>query len=229
MFVPGFIMLIINMILEAVVISRIIRPAMEIHLSDGAVFDPAYGLKKTPHILFRLINTSHFDVYDVSLKAFLTIRNDDPDNADISMVFYLAVPYLDPMEVPVLRTNNPWIVATPAATAFENSIIHDYPLNLHKKEASHKGKRQPELLVSGIENAASSSFLSAFTINLEPEGEHPFTCGRFKSLPCHMKKHALKNVHVHNSNSEDQALGKGCQFEPNVTSSRKRTRLRIKP
>lgn len=201
LFAHAFSILVLNMIFQAVITAKLIKPAIDLRLSDGAVFHPRYGLKKTPHILFRLLNASPFDLHLVSLKAFLMVHDEHPEDPSQSMMYYFPVPDIDPLEIPVLRTLNPWIVAIPVGEALGNSIIQAYAWRLSAPTGSHPGKRRLEVLVSGNETEASTSFMRAFDLNLEMEGKAGLLCGSFQSLPCVMHKRDLAVINQRNSNS----------------------------
>lgn len=196
LFAHAFAILVLNMIFQAVVTAKLIKPAIDLRVSGGAVFDPAYGQDKRPHILFRLVNASAFDLHLVSLKAFLTVYDEHPDDPSKSMLYYFPVPNIDPLEIPVLRSRSPWIIAIPADGTLANSIIDDYQWRLTAPAGSQTGRRELEVLVSGNETEASTSFMRAFKLDLEKGGAHGLVCGRFKSLPCTMKKQALPDINT---------------------------------
>lgn len=194
LFAHAFAILVLNMIFQAVITAKLIRPAIDLRLSDGAVFHPAYGLHKTPHILFRLINASPFDLHLVSLKAFLMVHDDHPEDPSRSMTYYFPVPEVDPLEIPVLRSLTPWIVAIPVDGTLANSLIRDYAWRLTGPAGSQPGRRQLEVLVSGNETEASTSFMQAFNLNLETEGKAGLVCGAFQSLPPLLRKGELNLI-----------------------------------
>jgi len=196
LFAHALSILVLNMIFQAVITAKLIKPAIDLRISDGAVFDPSYGLKKTPHILFRLINASPFDLHLVSLKAFLIVHDEHPSDPSKSMMYYFSVPEIDPLEIPVLRTLTPWIIAIPVDERISNSIVHDYEWRLSRPAGSQPGKRQLEVLVSGNETEASTSFIRAYKLKLESDGPNGLICGDFKSLPCLMKKQELRAINT---------------------------------
>lgn len=215
LFAHAFSILILNMIFQAVITAKLIKPAIDLRLSDGAVFHPRYGLKQTPHLLFRLINANSFDLHLVSLKAFLTVHDEHPDDPTKSMMYYFPVPALDPVEVPVLRAFNPWIVAIPVNERLGNSIVHDYEWRLPGLAGSQAGKRQLEVLVAGNETEASTSFMRAFTLNLEADGPNGLICGAFKPLPGVMKKQDLKAINTRMQRPDEFCTGcsqTDCRF-----------------
>lgn len=205
LFAHAFSILVLNMIFQAVITAKLIKPAIDLRLSHGAVFDPGYGLKKTPHILFRLINASPFDLHLVSLKAFLVVHDEDMSDPSRSMMYYFSVPELDPQEIPVLRTLTPWIIAIPVHGKISNSIVQDYEWRLTRRAGSQPGKRQLEVLVSGNETEASTSFIRAYKIDLESGGPNGLICGDFKSLPCLLRKQDL-----HAINTRAPSPGEAC-------------------
>lgn len=209
LFAHAFSILVLNMIFQAVITAKLIKPAIDLRLSDGAVFDPSYGLKKTPHILFRLINASPFDLHLVSLKAFLIVHDEHPSDPSKSMMYYFSVPEIDPLEIPVLRTLTPWIIAIPVDERIGNSIVHDYEWRLSRAAGSQPGKRQIEVLVSGNETEASTSFIRAYKLNLEADGPNGLVCGDFQSLPCLLKKQALRTI-----NTRIPSPGEACASCP---------------
>jgi hypothetical protein len=188
LFAHAFSILVLNMIFQAVITAKLIKPVIDLRLSDSAVFHPSYGLKQTPHILFRLVNASPFDLHLLSLKAFLTVHDEHPEDDSRSMTYYFPVPNIDPVEVPVLRSLNPWIIAISVDEALGNSIVRDYKWRLTGASGSQPGRRQLEVLVSGNETEASTSFMRAFTFNLETDGPNGLLCGTFQPLPSVMKK-----------------------------------------
>lgn len=196
LFAHAFAIMVLNMIFQAVITAKLIKPAIDLRLSDGAVFNPAYGLKQTPHILFRLINANPFDLHLVSLKAFLTVHDERPDDPARSMTYYFPVQDIDPHEIPVLRSHTPWIIAIPVDAALGNSIVRDYQWRLTDHSGSHPGKRQLEVLVSGYETEASSSFMRAFTLNLEAIGANGLICGAFQPLPSVLDKRELQAINT---------------------------------
>ena len=217
LFAHAFAILVLNMIFQAVITAKLIKPAIDLRVSDGAVFNPSYGLKKTPHILFRLVNASAFDLHLVSLKAFLTVHDEHPDDPSKSMLYYFPVPEIDPLEIPVLRSLTPWIVAIPVNEALANSIVHDYEWRLSRPAGSVPGRRQLELLVSGNETEASTSFMQAFKLNLEHDGPGSLICGRFQSLPCTMKKRELPAINTRIPSPVETCTGCAetvCRFRP---------------
>ena len=215
LFAHAFSILVLNMIFQAVITAKLIKPAIDLRLSDGAVFHPRYGLKKTPHILFRLLNASPFDLHLVSLKAFLMVHDEHPEDPSQSMMYYFPVPDIDPLEIPVLRTLNPWIVAIPVDEKLSNSIIQNYEWRLSRPTGSQPGKRRLEVLVSGNETEASTSFMQAFNLNLETEGKEGLSCGSFQSLPCVMHKRDLAVINRRNPKPEAACADcpeAGCRF-----------------
>jgi hypothetical protein len=217
LFAHAFAILVLNMIFQAVITAKLIKPAIHLHLSDGAVFHPSYGLNKTPHILFRLINASPFDLHLVSIKAFLIVHDEHKADPNQSMTYYFPVPEVDPLEIPVLRTLNPWIVAIPVDENLANSLIHDYEWRLTRPAGSHPGKRQLEVLVSGNETEASTSFMRAFNINLEPEGKAGLICGAFQPLPSLLPKRNLGLINKRLPTREAacaECREKDCRFRP---------------
>lgn len=191
LFAHAFSILVLNMIFQAVITAKLIKPAIHLRLSEGAVFQPAYGLNRTPHILFRLLNASAFDLHLVSLKAFLVVHDEHPDDPSQSMTYYFPVPEVDPMEIPVLRAMNPWMVAIPVDGTLANSLIQDYAWQLAAPAGSRPGRRQLEILVSGNETEASTSFMQAFSFNLETEGRAGLMCGAFRPLPSQLPRKDL--------------------------------------
>jgi hypothetical protein len=198
LFIHAFSILMLNMIFQAVITAKLIKPAIDLRVSDGVVFNPSYGLDntKSPHILFRLVNAGAFDLHLVSLKAFLTVHQEHPNDASQSMLYYFPVPAIDPLEIPVLRPLTPWIIAIPVETPLTNSIVDDYQPSLTRASGSKPGKRQLEILVSGNETEASTSFLKAFNLDLEIGSPHGLICGRFQSLPCTMTKQELSAINT---------------------------------
>jgi hypothetical protein len=211
LFAHAFAILVLNMIFQAVITAKLIKPAIDLRLSEGAVFAPAYGLKQTPHILFRLINANPFDLHLVSLKAFLTVHDERPDDPARSMTYYFPVPDIDPQEIPVLRSHAPWIIAIPVTAALDNSIVRGYEWRLTDQSGSQPGKRQLEVLVSGHETEASTSFMHAFTLNLEAVGANPLICGRFQPLPLVLGKRELQAINTRIP--ESHAACTGCPGE----------------
>lgn len=217
LFAHAFSILVLNMIFQAVITAKLIKPAINLRISSGAVFDPGYGHDKTrtPHILFRLVNASAFDLHLVSLKAFLTVHhkgnNDDPAQ---SMLYYFPVPDIDPLEIPVLRPLTPWIIAIPVDKKLANSIVDDYQWQLTGATGSKSGKRELEILVSGNETEASTSFMQAFKLDLEMGGPHGLICGRFQSLPCTMTKKELPaiNMRIPSTDESCTACKTDCRF-----------------
>lgn len=215
LFAHAFSILVLNMIFQAVITAKLIKPAIDLRLSDGAVFHPRYGLTQTPHILFRLVNASAFDLHLVSLKAFLTVHDEHPDDPARSMIYYFPVPDIDPLDIPVLRTLSPWIIAIPVGEPLSNSIVHGYEWRLPARAGSQPGKRQLEVLVSGNETEASTSFLQAFKLNLEADGPHGLMCGAFQALPCVMNKKQLKAINTRNARPDAACTGcpeADCQY-----------------
>jgi len=222
LFVHAFSILVLNMIFQAVITAKLIKPAIDLRISDGGVYHPSYGLKKTPHILFRLVNASHFDLHLVTLKAFLTVHDEHPEDPLKSMLYYFPVTTIDPDEIPVLRPLNPWIVAIPVGGHLKNSICHDYSWQLDQPTGSQPGKRRLEVLVSGNETEASTSFMRAFTLNLEMEGPHGLICGAFESLPCFMKRKELGAINNRISSPEgicNTCPEEGCRFQTKAKSN----------
>lgn len=215
LFAHAFSILVLNMIFQAVITAKLIKPAIDLRLSDGAVFNPSYGLKKQPHILFRLVNASPFDLHLVSLKAFLTVHDEHREDPSKSMLYYFPVPDIDPIEIPVLRTRTPWIIAIPVDDDLSNSIVHDYAWRLTGLAGSQPGKRQLEILVSGNETGASTSFLLAFKLNLEKDGQNGLICGHFQFLPCSMKRQELPAINTRIPSQADACAGcreRDCRF-----------------
>lgn len=217
LFAHAFSILVLNMIFQAVITAKLIKPAIDLRVSDGAVFNPSYGLDntKTPHILFRLVNASAFDLHLVSLKAFLTVHYEHPDDPSQSMLYYFPVPDIDPLEIPVLRPRTPWIIAIPVDGTLANSIVDDYQWSLTRATGSKPGKRQLEILVSGNETEASTSFLQAFKIDLETGSPHGLICGRFQSLPCTMTRQELPAINTRIASPADVCAGcpdTDCRF-----------------
>ncbi len=224
LFAHAFSILVLNMIFQAVITAKLIKPAIDLRVSDGAVFNPSYGLDKTktPHILFRLVNASAFDLHLVSLKAFLTVHHEHPDDPSQSMLYYFPVPEIDPLEIPVLRPRTPWIIAIPVDKTLANSIVDDYQWSLTRASGSKPGKRQLEILVSGNETEASTSFLQAFKLNLEADGPHGLICGRFQSLPCTMTRQELPAINTRIPSPADVCAGcpdTTCRFRSLLTES----------
>lgn len=215
LFAHAFSILVLNMIFQAVITAKLIKPAIDLRLSDGAVFNPSHGLKKQPHILFRLVNASPFDLHLVSVKAFLTVHDEHREDPSKSMLYYFPVPNIDPLEIPVLRTRTPWIIAIPVGDELANSLVHDYAWRLTGPAGSQPGKRQLEILVSGNETGASTSFLQAFKLNLEKDGPNGLICGRFQSLPCSMKRQELPAINTRIPSQADVCAGceeRDCRF-----------------
>ena len=218
----AFAIIVLNMVFPAVIVAKFIRPSVDIRISKGAVYNPRYGLKKSPHVLFRLINASPFDLYAITLRAFLTIHDENTEDRSKEMIYYFPVKEMDPMEVPVLKSHGPWIVAIPVDIKFENSIIQDYELALTKNTGSHKGRRKVELLISGNEINTGSSFMTAVSVNLEKEGKDGIICGRFESLPATLKKSELSKINtriptesgVEGEDCRNCAHFNGCQLRP---------------
>lgn len=192
----AFAIIVLNMLFPAMIVAKFIRPNVDIRISKAAVYDPRYGLKESPHVLFRLINASPFDLYAITLRAFLTIHDENNEDRSKEMIYYFPVKEMDPLEIPVLKSHSPWIVAIPVDVKFENSIIQNYELALTKNTGSHKGKRKVELLISGNEINTGSSFMTAVSVNLEKEGEGGIICGRFESLPAVLKKNELSKINT---------------------------------
>ncbi len=215
LFAHAFSILVLNMIFQAVITAKLIKPSIDLHLSNGAVYHPSYGLQKTPHVLFRLVNASHFDLHLVSLKAFLTVHDEHPDEPAKDMLYYFPVPAIDPEEIPVLRPLNPWIVAIPVGGLLSNSIIHDYAWQLSRPTGSQPGKRRLEILVSGNETEASTSFMQAFNISLEMGEPNGLMCGAFQSLPCFMARKELGAINRRIPNAAPACAvcpDTGCRF-----------------
>lgn len=215
---PGFIViailfahalsiLVLNMIFQAVVTAKLIKPVIDLRLSEGAVLNPCYGLKQSPHILFRLINANAFDLHLITLKAFLTVHDEHPEDPERSMIYYFPVPDIDPNEIPVLRAYTPWIVAIPVDEVLNNSIVRDYEWRLTGHAGSQPGKRQLEVLVSGYETEASTSFMRAFKFNLEADDADGLICGNFQSLPSVMQKRDLDSINIRIPKSGDACHG----------------------
>ncbi len=202
LFAHAFAILVLNMIFQAVITAKLIKPAIDLRLSDGAVFNPAYGLKKTPHILFRLINANPFDLHLITVKAFLTVHDENPQDPAQSMIYYFPVPEIDPREIPVLRSHTPWIIAIPVDAPLDNSIVRNYEWRLTGPSGSQAGKRQLEVLVSGYETEASTSFMRAFKLNLEAEGQNALVCGAFQPLPCVIDKRELDTINARTPSME---------------------------
>lgn len=191
--------LILNMVFQAVLTAKLIRPAIKIKTSNSAVFNPSYGLKKSPHVLFRLINASPFDLYSVSLRAFLTVHDDRAEAPEESMTYYFPIEQIDPADIPILKSFSPWIVAIPTDVVLKNSIIDNYEPVLTQNEGSHRGKRELELLIEGYETEASSSFMRAIRISLETANmDAGLACGRFQSLPTRIEKGQLVQIDKRN-------------------------------
>ena len=207
----AFAIIVLNMVFPAVIVAKFIRPNVDIRISKGAVYNPQYGLKKSPHILFRLINASAFDLYAITLRAFLTIHEENNEDRSKEMIYYFPVMEMDPLDIPVLKSHSPWIVAIPVDVKFENSIIQDYELALTQNTGSHKGRRKVELLISGNEINAGSSFMTAVSVNLEKEGKDGIICGRFESLPATLKKTELSKINTRIP-TEQMTEGKDCQI-----------------
>lgn len=191
LFAHAFSILVLNMIFQAVITAKLIKPAIDLRLSEGAVFQPAYGLKQAPHILFRLINACAFDLHLVTLKAFLVVQDEHPDDPSQSMTYYFPVPEVDPVEIPVLRSMTPWMVAIPVDGTLANSLIQDYAWRLAAPAGSRPGRRQLEILVSGNETEASTSFMQSFNFNLEQDGKAGLICGAFRPLPSQLARKDL--------------------------------------
>lgn len=215
LFVHAFAILVLNMMFQAVMTAKLIKPAIDLRVSGGAVFDPHYGRKQAPHILFRLINANPFDLHLITIKAFLTVHDENLEDLAQSMIYYFPVPDIDPHEVPVLRALNPWIIAIPVEQLLSNSIVRDYDWRLTRPVGSQPGKRQLEILVSGYETEASASFMRAFKLNLETDGENGLICGSFQSLPCVMKKQELRDIDTRIPRTDAACTGcpeRDCQF-----------------
>ena len=218
----AFAIIVLNMVFPAVIVAKFIRPNVDIRISKGAVYNPRYGLKESPHVLFRLINASPFDLYAITLRAFLTIHDENNEDRSKEMIYYFPVKEMDPLEIPVLKSHGPWIVAIPVGVKFENSIIQDYELALTKNTGSHKGRRKVELLISGNEINTGSSFMTAVSVNLEKEGKEGIICGRFESLPATLKKPELNKINTRIPTDSRMEGGEclncahfqGCQFLP---------------
>lgn len=218
----AFAIIVLNMVFPAVIIAKFIRPNVDIRISKGAVYDPRYGLKKSPHVLFRLINASPFDLYAITLRGFLTIHDENNEDRSKEMIYYFPVSEMDPLEIPVLKSLGPWIVAIPVDIQFKNSIIQDYELALTKDTGSHKGRRKVELLISGNEINTGSSFMTAVSVNLEKAGADGIVCGRFESLPATLKKSELNKINTRiptENGPEGENCGNcahlhDCQFLP---------------
>jgi hypothetical protein len=207
--VHAFSIIVLNMVFPAVIVAKFIRPNVDIRTSKGAVYNPHYGLTKSPHALFRLINASPFDLYAITLRAFLTIHDENDEDRSKEMIYYFPVKEMDPLEIPVLKSHVPWIVAIPVDVTFENSIIKDYELALTKTTGSHKGRRRVELLISGNEINTGSSFM-AVSVNLEKDGKDGIICGRFESLPATLKKLELSKINTRIP-TESVIEGHDCQ------------------
>lgn len=222
LFAHAFAILVLNMIFQAVITAKLIKPAIDLRLSDGAVFNPSYGLQQTPNILFRLINANPFDLHLISLKVFLTVHDKHPEDPARSMIYYFPVPDIDPQEIPVLRSHTPWIIAIPVDAALGNSIVRDYEWRLTGPAGSQLGKRQLEVLVSGYETEASTSFMRAFKLNLEADGPDGLICGAFKSLPCVMDKKELEAINTRNARRDASCVGcpeADCRFRSASSAS----------
>lgn len=215
LFAQAFSILVLNMIFQAVITAKLIKPAIDLRLSDGAVFNPSYGLKQTPNILFRLINANPFDLHLISLKVFLTVHDAHPEDPAQSMIYYFPVPDIDPQEIPVLRSHTPWIIAIPVDETLGNSIVRGYEWRLTGPTGSQPGKRQLEVLVSGYETEASTSFMQAFKLNLEADGANGLICGAFQALPCTMDKKQLGAINTRNARLDTSCVGcreADCRF-----------------
>lgn len=215
LFAQAFSILVLNMIFQAVITAKLIKPAIDLRLSDGAVFNPSYGLKQTPNTLFRLINANPFDLHLISLKVFLTVHDEHPEDPAQSMIYYFPVPDIDPQEIPVLRSHTPWIIAIPVDETLGNSIVRDYEWRLTGPAGSQPGKRQLEVLVSGYETEASASFMRAFKLNLEADGPNGLICGTFQALPCTMGKRQLGAINTRNARLDTSCVGcreADCRF-----------------
>ncbi|TCV84152.1 hypothetical protein EDC63_11388 [Sulfurirhabdus autotrophica] len=192
----AFAIIVLNMVFPAVIVAKFIRPNVDIRISSGATYNPQYGLTKSPHVLFRIINANPFDLYAITLRAFLTIHDENTEDKSKEMIYYFPVKKMDPQEIPVLKSHSPWVVAIPVDEKFENSIIQDYELAITQNSGSHKGLRKVELLISGNEINSGSTFMTAVSINLEKEGKDGIICGRFESLPAILKKLDLNKINI---------------------------------
>jgi hypothetical protein len=223
LFINAITILVLNMMFQAVLTAKLIRPSINVRTSKSAVFNPEYGLTKTPHILFRLVNASAFDLYSVSLRAFLTVHDEHPDAPAESMTYYFPIEKIDPLDIPVLKSFSPWIVAIPVDVILQNSIIDAYELRLPQPHGSHPGKRELEILITGMEIAASSNFIEAIRIPLELNDTGTgLICGNFVSLPSVMKKDQLGELNKR-QNAATQATNAPCaecQFSANCRFTR---------
>lgn len=218
LFINAITILVLNMMFQSVLTAKLIRPSINVRTSNSAVFNPRYGLSKTPHILFRLVNASAFDLYSVSLRAFLTVHDEHPDNPSESMTYYFPIEKIDPLEIPVLKSFSPWIVAIPVDVPLQNSIVDAYEFRLTQPQGSHRGKRELEILITGMEVAASSNFIEAIRIPLETNTTGTsLICGSFVSLPSVMKKNQLGELN-NRQNAATQTTDSpcsACQFAEN--------------
>lgn len=192
----AFAIIVLNMVFHAVIVAKLIRPDVDLRTSRAAVYDPHYGLTQSPHILFRLVNASPFDLYAVTLRAFLVVHQAHPEDRCQEMIYYFPMENMDPLEIPVLKSHSPWIVAIPVGRAFSNSIIHDYEIRPAEDGGSVPGRRSIEVLVAGSEIEASAEFMHAIPLSLEADGDDGLACGRFESLPAIANRSELKRINT---------------------------------
>jgi len=214
--IHSFVLLLINMLLQGFITARLIKPKTELKVSTHATFHPHYGHteEQEPHILFRLVNAGASDLFSVSLKAFLVVRTKE-DNGETSSLYYFPIDDIDPKEIPMIGPYSHWKVAIPIK-AVSNSYVKQYDLNLHKSEGSIKGERTIEVLVSGVESAASSSFIHSFSFLLEKDSDKGFFCGDFESLPAVLGKKSLPRINARIPTAKDECqrcvLFKACIY-----------------
>jgi hypothetical protein len=195
LFAHAFSVMVLNMLFQAVITAKLIKPKIDFRVSDGATYDPSYGRGKTPHVLFRLINACDFELHLVSLKVFLIVHDEESgDESSGATSYYFPVPDVDPKDIPVLYPMIPWIIAIPVGGTVGNSVINEYAWQLTRPTGSKPGRRQLQVLVTGYEKEASTAFMEAVTLNLESVGPHALICGVFQTLPQVLNPKSLDDI-----------------------------------